>query len=346
MERYEHGGDIYGNPGVTLDFSVNTNPLGMPEEIRLALIARVDEFKLYPDPRCRELCDAISRNEDVPPEWVLCGNGAADLIYRLCYALKPNKALVCAPTFSEYECALEQVGCEVSHFILEAGNGFALTADIKKLLTPDVDILFLCNPNNPTGQLISKYVLTSVLHRAQENNTTVIIDECFFDFTDDGISCKEYLRDMPGLVVLKAFTKMYAMAGLRLGYLLSSDMELLSKVCAAAQCWSVSVPAQIAGTAALSCTDWQKKTRRLVTQERCFLTNALGETGIKVFASSANYLLLHSMSPLYEPLLRKGILIRRCGNFKGLDETYYRIGVKTHSENMRLIEAIREIQNG
>ena len=342
MERFDHGGDIYGNPGITLDFSVNTNPLGMPDTVRRALISHVDEFSKYPDPHCRELCAAIARYENVRPDWVVCGNGAADLIYRLCYAVKPNQALVCAPTFSEYERALEQVGCRTTHNTLTKENGFALTGEIVEQLIPDTDILFLCNPNNPTGRLIPEDLMVRILKKAQVTRTTVVVDECFLDFTD-GKSAKRYMEEMPGLVILKAFTKIYAMAGLRLGYILNSDPGLHDKIVSAAQCWSVSVPAQIAGVAALSCTGWIEKTRRLVSEERHFLSESLSGFEIEVFTSDANFLLMRSECPLYEPLLKKGFLVRSCGNFNGLDSSHFRIGVKTHEDNSRLINAIREV---
>jgi threonine-phosphate decarboxylase len=345
LQAYDHGGDIYGNPGVTLDFSVNTNPLGLPEEVRCALQSRVEEFARYPDPHCRELRGAIAAFESVPADWILCGNGAADLIYRLCYAMKPQKALVCAPTFSEYERALQQVGCQVEYHILAEANQFALTEKILMQLTPGIDMIFLCHPNNPTGSLIPLDLMERILNRAQENKTLTVIDECFLDFTD-GESAKRNLRDMPGLVVLKAFTKMYSMAGLRLGYLLCSDANVINKTNAAAQCWSVSVPAQIAGVAALSLSDWQDRTRRHITEERRLLSEKLSSLGITVFPSDANFLLLRYAKPLYESLLQKGILIRKCENFKGLDKFYYRIGVKTRLDNIRLVEAVKEIING
>jgi len=340
LERHEHGGDVYGNPDVILDFSVNTNPLGLPDEVREALVSRMNEFARYPDPQCRELRAAIARHEAVPEDWVLCGNGAADLIYRLCYAAKPRTALVCAPTFSEYERALEQVGCQITHYTLTAENEFALSDAIEEWLVPGIDILFLCHPNNPTGRLIPAELMERILRRARENRMMVIVDECFLDFTD-GVSAKRYLEDMPELVVLKAFTKMYAMAGLRLGYLLAADKSLINKVTAAAQCWSVSVPAQIAGVAALACTDWPDKTRRLVAEERRFLSERLRSFEMTVSPSDANFILVRSKRPLYEPLLQKGILIRRCENFKGLGGSYCRIGVKTRAENIRLIQAVK-----
>ena len=345
MERYEHGGDIYSNPDIRLDFSINTNPLGMPDAVRQALIARVDEYSRYPDPQCSELRAAIARHENVPEDWVLCGNGAADLIYRLCYAVKPRKALVCAPTFTEYERALEQVGCQVTYHALLEGNHFALTAELAERLSPDIDILFLCHPNNPTGRLIPKELLGYILEKARQNHMIVVVDECFLDFSD-GESSKRYADQMLGLIVLKAFTKIYTMAGLRLGYLLTSDKSLVDKVSAAAQCWSVSVPAQIAGVAALKCTDWLEKTRCLVAGERRFLSGGLYELEVKVFPSDANFLLLRCEQPLHEALLQKGILIRSCENFRELDATYYRVAVKTRSDNLCLIQAVKEFLNG
>ena len=345
MQPYEHGGDIYGNLGVALDFSVSTNPLGMPEEVRSALISRIDEFRRYPDPECRELCAAIAQFEDIPTDWVLCGNGAADLIYRLCCAVKPREALVCAPTFSEYERALEQVGCRVSHHILTADNGFSLTDAIIERLVPGLDMLFLCHPNNPTGRMIPMDLMECIINRAKQNGILIIVDECFLGFTA-GASVNRYLGDMPGLVSLKAFTKIYAMAGLRLGYILTSDKTLKCKTETAGQCWSVSVPAQIAGTAALTCVGWSSAARRLAAEERVYLSGKLKALGITVFPSDANFLLLHSERPLYEPLIQKGILIRKCENFAGLDGSYYRIGIKTREENKRLVQAVREAFHG
>ena len=345
MRQYEHGGDIYGNPGVTLDFSVNTNPLGMPEKVRQALISRVDEFTRYPDPACRELCAAISKFEGVPNDWVLCGNGAADLIYRLCCALRPREALVCAPTFSEYERALEQAGCQVSRHILTVDNGFAVTDTLCEQLVPELDLLFLCQPNNPTGRLIPMDLIERIIQQAQQNGIVVIVDECFLDFTA-GVSVRRYLEDMQGLVALKAFTKIYAMAGLRLGYLLTSDKVLKWKTETTGQCWSVSAPAQIAGAAALTCEGWASMTRQLIEEERVFLSGSLKALGITVFPSDANFLLLRSERPLYDPLLQKGILIRKCDNFNGLDGSYYRIGIKTREENKRFLQALKEALHG
>ena len=342
MEQYEHGGDIYGNPQVRLDFSVNTNPLGMPPGARAALIAHIDKFMRYPDPQCRALRAAIALHEGVPEDWVICGNGAADLIYRLCFAMKPKKALVCAPTFSEYERAMKQVGCQVSQHFLKEENLFLLTEEILDMLQPGLDMLFLCHPNNPTGRLIPEELLRHIIKRAQQERITVVVDECFLEFSG-GASSKAYLDEAPCLIVLKAFTKTYAMAGLRLGYILASGKEMLGKVKLASQVWSVSVPAQIAGEAALEDEGWMQRTRCLIAEERGYLAKGLSQCGAKVYPGDANFLLFQHGKPLYEPLLQKGIMIRPCGNFEGLDASYHRVCIKTREENIELIKAIKEI---
>ena len=345
MLRYEHGGDVYGNAHVTLDFSINTNPFGLPDAVKQALNGHADDFVRYPDPHCRALTAAIARDENVPPDWVLCGNGAADLLFRLCYAVKPRRALVCAPTFSEYERCLSQVHCAVVLHTLAEADGFALTDSILAQLVPGLDMLFLCQPNNPTGRLIPPDLLARILRRAQEIGAVTVVDECFLDFTEAS-SCKALLPSLDKLVVLKAFTKMYAMAGLRLGYLLCTNETLRTRIADAGACWSVSIPAQIAGEAALGITNWRTDTRRLIAAERVYLTDMLRRLGLTVYPSDANFLLLQSEIPLFDALLARGILIRPCGNYHGLCDSHYRIAVKTHNENLRLLQAIKEVLYG
>ena len=146
MRRYEHGGDIYGDAKIRLDFSVNTNPLGMPEAARRALFDAADALERYPDPQCRALRQALSQKYGLAPEAVLCGNGAADMIFRLCACLKPKRALALAPTFSEYERPVKLFGGKMIEYRLREGNGFALTQEILSALTPGIELFFLCNP--------------------------------------------------------------------------------------------------------------------------------------------------------------------------------------------------------
>jgi len=345
MLCYEHGGDLYAGPGIRLDFSVNTNPLGMPAEVERAVLEHVEDYARYPDPFCRALSKEIAARRGVEEGMVLCGNGAADLIFRLCACLKPVRALTLAPTFSEYGRAVTLFGGVMREHLLFEEDGFALTERILTDLTPDTDILFLCNPNNPTGRLASPELLQRIMDECNSKGILLALDECFLDFTRGG-SMAGQLREYPNLLILCAFTKLYAMAGLRLGYLLCADTALLLRIAAFGPTWSVSSVAQAAGRAALTVPGWEERTRAFVQSERADLARALAELGITVFPSETNYLLLRCEAPLYERLLARGILVRPCGNFTGLNGRFLRIGLKSHEENAALIAAVREALHG
>ena len=224
-----HGGDLYGRT-ISLDFSANTNPLGTPPAVRQAVIDAAGLLNQYPDPYCRALIAALADFEQVPASYILCGCGAAELIFSFCAAVKPRRALELAPTFSEYATALEAMGSTVDRYPLEAVNSFCLTDGFLSFLgAGQWDALFLCNPNNPTGQTIPHSLLEEILNLCQKKHMRLFVDECFLDLTDGGwdLSLKSQLKDYLELFILKAFTKSYGMAGLRLGYCLSADSELL-----------------------------------------------------------------------------------------------------------------------
>lgn len=340
-----HGGDTYSHPD-TLDFSANLNPLGTPNSVRKAAEAALSELNRYPDPYCRRLVQAISRFEGVEEEVVLCGCGAAELIYTCCAALKPRRALELAPTFSEYAAALETVGCKVQRWTLKKENGFELDASFCSFLRQSQwDMVFLCNPNNPTGRLIDPELFRQIAEICRSKGIRLFVDECFLDFTSvwREQSLKPLLPDHPELLILKAFTKSYGMAGLRLGYCLCSDKELLSAMSRLVQPWNVSVPAQAAGVTALNEAAFLERTRRLVRQQRLWLQENLASLRIEVYPSSANYLLLYSPLPLWERLLEQGIAVRNCANYPGLGEGWIRIAVKRPGENQSLLAALQKI---
>ncbi len=344
MEQYRHGGEIYDKQ-VNWDFSVNTNPLGLPEGVRKALITNTDSFALYPDDRCSGLISAISDFEQVDGDFILCGNGASDLIFRLCYALKPKKAMVTAPAFSEYEKALREAGSKVEYCYLREQEDYRVTGQLLNELDGTLDLLFLCSPNNPTGSLIPPELLKEIVEQCLRYDIFLVMDECFMDFIDGGeeYSLKKYLADNDKIFLLKAFTKFYAMAGLRLGYGLCGNTTLLKLMSATGPAWNVSVPAQIAGKEALKEESYRLETKALIHRERKYLYDSLQDLGLKVFKPSANYILFKSRETLYDELLGKGILIRQCGNYNGLSKEYYRIAVKNHRENEILIKGIENI---
>ena len=349
--KLTHGGDWagfeaqYGTQTPLLDCSANVSPLGLPAGVAAALAGCVTRCSRYPDPLCRALCGAIGEAEQVPSGWVLCGNGAADLIWRAALALKPARALVTAPTFAEYQTALEAAGCKVEAFRLKEEQDFGLDEAFLEALEPGVEMVFLCEPNNPTGRTSPRPLLEKILARCREIGAVLVVDECFGDFLDDPAAhtLKGLLGRYPNLVILKAFTKIYGMAGVRLGYLLGSDQDLLDRLRRAGQPWAVSTPAQEAGLAALKETEYVRQVRALIARERPILAAGLRALGCRVVDGEANYLLFRCEKPLIDPLRRRGILLRSCGNYEGLDDTWYRTAVRTGPENARLLGALEEV---
>ena len=244
-----HGGDVYG-AAVTLDFSSNVHPLGTPPGVVEAIRAAAAQVRQYPDPYCRALTAAIAAHEGVPQPYVLCGGGAAELIYAYCDALRPRLAAEFAPTFSEYRTAAAHFGAQLAQHPLRAPDFLPDEGLLALLKERKPDVLFLCTPNNPTGVTLPRGLLEAALRICRAQGTRVLLDECFLDFTDVA-SAKDLLEAYPNLLILKAFTKNYALAGVRAGYCLTADRQLLEKMSACSQPWNVSVPAQAAALAAL-----------------------------------------------------------------------------------------------
>ena len=343
MMKNEHGGDIFERE-IVYDFSANLNPLGMPESMKNALQKSISEWEKYPDPFCRSLVKRLSERENFPPENIVCGNGAADVIFRIVQTVKPQKAVVCAPSFSEYSKALIQNECEILHYFLSEKSGFALDEKILEMLDESVQMLILCPPNNPTGRTIDSELLRRICEKCEASDIVFLCDECFIDFTENAAHAEQFIN--PNVVILKAFTKIYAMAGLRLGYALFGDAELAEKVRRNGQFWSVSAPAQTAGEAALDEKNYLEKTLELAKKEREFLTENLRNFGFKVYPSEANFILFYTKISLDEMLLSEKILIRNCANFDGLEQGYFRIAVRPHEENSALVSAIERCLNG
>ena len=343
MERFEHGGDIYTHEGV-VDFSANVNPIGMPPAAVRALRENIASYEAYPDIACRGLKAALATAEGVPEEWIVCTAGVTDLLQRICDVLRFRTALVTAPCFSGYEQALERAGSTIVRHALPEEDGFDMTESILGFSAGEEapDAIFLCNPNNPTGLTVEPALLGRILDEAREAGIFVILDECFLDFTDEP-SAVPLCGDYPNLIIMRAFTKMYAMAGLRLGYGICSDASIVEQIEAAGQLWAVSTPAQVAGIAALKEDGWAERTRAYVDEQRSFLLAELKACGLDVVPGKANYLMFRSTAPLYGPLLEKGFLIRRCENYVGLDEHWYRIAVRTAEENAAFVAALQEV---
>lgn len=342
MKKQIHGGDVYRH-SYAIDFSSNINPLGTPESVIRAGMESMKKIGHYPDIRYQELGQALERYEGVPYEWIICGNGAAELIFSLVWAIRPERSLIPVPTFAEYEIALEAAGCKVDHYLMT--QEFRLDRGILDAITPAHDILFLCSPNNPTGFLIEPDFLLDIQEHCRKCEVFLVVDECFQDFIQEPLryTMVEHLKEYQNLFLLKAFTKRYAMAGIRLGYGLCANMELLDRMNQVTQPWNVSVPAQMAGAAALTETAYVDEARQLVQKERMYLKEQMGRFPLKIYDSKANYIFFKGPKKLYEDCLARGILIRDCSNYPGLEAGFYRIAVRTHKENEELIRMFHKI---
>lgn len=343
---YQHGGDIYHNK-IMIDFSTNTNFAGMPPGVIYAAMEGVLHSDRYPDTSCQELREAIGSALGVSKDWIVCGNGAADLIFSLVLALKPKNALLPIPAFYEYEQALRTVECDIEYALLREEEGFHIQEDFLDKISADTDMIFLCNPHNPTGNLIDQEILKKIIDCCEVNGIWLVIDECFMDFIEDkhDNSVLEQLAYTKHLFILKAFTKLYSMPGLRLGYGICPNEKLLKHMRKVSQPWSVSIPAQLAGIAALQEVEYVVNSLENIRRERAYLINELLRLNVKVYGSKANYIFFRGEPGLYDLCLEEGILIRDCSNYKGLEAGYYRICVNNREENEQLIEVFEEIYN-
>ncbi len=351
MDR--HGGYIYDR-AIRLDFSVNVNPFGMPDKMRQAAIDGVMQAEQYPDVAQRGLKAAIARIEGVAAAQVLCGSGAAELIYAaaLAYvqtAAAAPQALLMTPSFSEYEAALQAAGCGLTFYPLTAADKFELK-DLPGYLAaiaPDIGMVWICNPNNPTGTVLRRDQLEAILDHAKAQGAIVIVDECFIDFLDqpDQYTVVPLLQRYQNLVVLKAFTKLYAMPGLRLGYLLSDNADLLARISARMQPWNVSLPAQLAGTAAVEETQYRRESLAFTRAGRDYMKQQLGQYGIPIYGSRANYIFFKGGPDWKAGCLEQGILIRDCSNYRGLTNGYYRVAVRKREENQELLRVLEQLQD-
>ena len=333
---------------------MNVNPRGMSEKVKKAIAEATETAERYPDPACRQLRSALAEAEGVSMDRIFCGAGAADIIYRLAKSLKQGddpRLLITAPTFSEYEEAFASEGWRVERWLLKEEEDFRIGEDLVRAIEvvnrqPDsgVDVLFLCEPNNPTGITTDRALLLEILNVCKRAGITLIIDECFNGFLDDPEqhTMKGCLERYSNLIILKAFTKLYGMAGVRLGYCLCPSAGMAESLAKAGPPWNVSSLAQAAGIAALEDYNYAEAGRRIVQEERPLLKDALRQLGIAEVYGEANYLLFKGPVGLDEKMRKRGILIRNCDNYYGLGEGWYRIAVRTHEDNLKLLEEMKQ----
>ena len=357
----KHGGNLYaairekgGCFTEILDFSANINPLGLSEQIRQTLYTSIESIIHYPDAQGHALKARISHYYRIKEEQITLGNGAVELMYVLCHTIKPQRILVTAPTFSEYESAARGSGAAIEYLYLNAADDFTIDIQgiIKKL--PAIDIVFICNPNNPTGTLLSNEQIEELLLAAKVHHTYVVVDESFMDFLSDDHSytCRGLLNAYSNLIILHSLTKFYAIPGLRLGFSLANP-ELTTKLHNGKDPWNVNTLAQDAGVTALKDKDYQCISKDYIQKANMDLYHSLLKIpGLKPYKPSVNFILINikdtamTAQELGQALAVHNILIRDCSNYPGLSSEYIRIAVKNLEQNNTLIAALQQVVGG
>jgi threonine-phosphate decarboxylase len=355
----EHGGDVYTAArelvipaDSIIDFSASINPLGTPASVMSELRRHLKDLRHYPDPSAAELVDEIARSTGLDPRMILCGNGSTELIYLVARALRPERVLIPAPAFAEYERACiaashfngSHSNTEIiKYYHIEAKDQFRLNADAFIDAMKDRDLTFICNPNNPTGQLIRKSDMVLIADAARKSGCCLVVDEAFIDFIPGESIIKKVAKN-PSLIVIRSLTKFFALSGLRIGYAVINP-DLLGTISRLKEPWTVNSLAQVAGITALKDTAYQSRTFNLLKKEKDYLEKGLKDLGLDYYPSPVNfYLIRHDNAyNIVLQLREQGILVRDCSNFNSLDRSYIRIAVRTRRENMRLLTALAKL---
>ena len=378
-----HGGNIYKvfrekNIKEILDYSSNINPYGIPESLKKRITENLEILERYPDPDYVELREKLANLNNINLSDIVLGNGATEIIFLFMKVINPKKILIVSPTFGEYERAVKAVGTsrnsidlscsddnknienkeiEIEYFELKESDDFNLNiGNLKNELEKKYDLLIICNPNNPTGKFLKLAQTEEILKECNKYDTKLFIDEAFIEFLADEMkeSIVNTEENKKNLFVTRAFTKFFAIPGLRLGYGMYFDKELEQKISEKKEPWSVNNIAEMAGLTVLDDTEYIEKTLKWITKEKIYMYEKLNEiSGIKVYETEVNFITgkidekLFSeglnVKVLREKMLEQGILIRDASNFKFLDERFFRLAIKDRASNDRVIEAMKEI---
>lgn len=352
-----HGGNVYKAArelniplDKILDFSANINPLGYPPIVEDIIKRHIRDIVHYPDVEQRELKEVAANYYGTSATNILPGNGSVELINIVVESLRPSKVIIPAPTFAEYSLSCKSRGIPVEFINLKQNN---FTFDLKVMddleqRLKDNSLLVICNPNNPTGNLVSKDILIKVLRNLQLKNSFLMLDEAFMDFVDKDESLVDLINTHPNLIILKSVTKFFALAGLRLGFVLANS-KLIDRFYKLKDPWNINTFATIVGSRVLREEDYIQKTRGFICQEKKWLWKQLKSLpNLLPFFPEANFIFVKlqnhvSATLLADELMKKGILIRNCSNYVYLDDTYFRVAVKSREDNKTLILAIKDI---
>jgi threonine-phosphate decarboxylase len=353
-----HGGNInnicntYGlNPDEIIDFSASINPLGYPDSVRKVILERFDDILNYPDSECGALRKVIAERHSCKESNIIIGNGSNELFHLIPRALKPKQGVVLQPTFSEFKNALYNANVEIIE-IINNSESLKFNLDNSRLRNFKEGIVFLCNPNNPTGQLVTK---EAILGFAKDYpKRLMVVDEAFMDFVEEEEERFSVIKEaisLENLIVVRSLTKFYGFPGLRLGYLVACESNV-NKLMQFKEPWTVNAFAQVAGQVALNDKEFTFNTKRFMSGEKMFLYEGLSEIKeLHPFYPSVNFILVRigngetTSSSLHDLLIKDKIVIRDCSNFIGLSDKYFRVAVRTRDENQTLLSALKAIMS-
>ena len=336
-----------------INFGANVNPLGLSDFVHEKLKNHLDIITVYPDRAYTSLRNTIGNYCHVSSDNIIVGNGSTELISLLIQQNHPKKALLLGPTYSEYERELEMIGCELASYNLELDTNFKLNMhDLFTQLEQKIDLLIICNPNNPTSTAIWKHEMEQLVSFCKTLNIFVMIDETYVEFVPDInlVTAMELVNHHDNLMILRGVSKFFAAPGLRLGYGVTSNINFLRQMKHHQNPWSLNSLGALAGELMLSDNVYITKTKALISSERDRLYRELQTwSTIKVFAPFANFILLQILKPgitspfVFEHLIKKGLMIRDCSSFKSLNGEFIRFCIMLPADNDRLLHALKEI---
>jgi threonine-phosphate decarboxylase len=353
-----HGGEVHDAASKTgikqeelLDFSSSVNPLGTSRKALDAAQAAFGQIAAYPDSASTELREVIAKHYGVTKNNIVVGNGSTELMYLFaeCFLTKGDTAVMAAPTFGEYEGAVRKTGADIRFINLGSDMKLDVDAFIEGL--KGTKMAFICNPNNPTSLLTSTPQLKRVLDAALEQDIFVFLDEDFLEFVENEqqLSMIGSINKYPNLFILRSFTKLFGLTGLRVGYGIANP-EIINVLLCAKIPWNVNCLAQAAAVVALNDDEHLQETHSLIRQEKAYLQEGLSKIrGFKLYPPAANFFFIdiretgYTAAELTQKMLAEGIMIRDCTSFQGLDQYYIRVAVKLHSENVRLLEVLGKV---
>lgn len=335
-----------------LPYASNVNPLGMSPVAKEALIEYIDVIQEYPERNYARLRTAIGNYCDVNMEQIILGNGTSELIRNAFNTLKPKKTVIIGPTYSEYKNAAQLVGSQVEMYMLNQLDDFEL--DVRHFidsLYESIDMVIICNPNNPTGKAISKDNMSLIIDACQKLNIFVMVDETYVEFVQNVplVSSVSLTKTFDNLLVLRSTSKFFCTPGLRLGYAITKNSDFLAATDDNKIPWNINSFASIASVM-FSDEHFMNLTNSLIQTERNLIYSALcSRKTIKVFKPDANFVLIKLLkedltaTQVFEYCLKKGFMIRDCTDYEGLGEKYVRFCFLKPEQNDRMVNTILEI---